>query len=173
MSHLAALPARTLRSRLAPFVFLGLALVVAGCTTTVVQKPSSEMAGMSGMLSVERFLQAVNSGDFDAMARLFGTADGSWSETGGGRCGVFRGRCNSEEDVEIQMALIAEVLTHDDYRIVSDQVVPGREHPTRRLGVDVTQGNRVFRNVGFTVVQTEDGLWLVQQVELEKIVGEP
>jgi hypothetical protein len=150
-----------------------LVVALAGCSRTVTERPSAEMAGMSGMLSVERFMQASNAQDFDAMSRLFGTVDGSWAETGGGRCGLFRGRCMSDEEIEIQMSVIAEILRHEDYRIASNRSVPGRNHPATRFGVDITQRGNVVEDVGFTVVRTGQGLWLVEMVELEKMVRAP
>jgi hypothetical protein len=51
------------------------------------------------------------------------------------------------------MNVIAEILQHDDYEIVSEHMVPGAEVPSNRIGVDLTlpQGLAV-RDVGFTVV---------------------
>ena len=49
-----------------------------GCVTQAApaRQPSSEMAGMLPVLSVERFLQAANARDFEAMRELFGTHAG-------------------------------------------------------------------------------------------------
>ena len=112
---------------------------------------------MGPVLSVERFLQAANAKDFDAMARLFGTADGpvSWPQI----------------EVELRMATIAEILLHQDYRIVSEQRAPGREHPTNRIGVDLTRRDGVIRDVPFLVVQTKRGNWLVEFIDLEKVTS--
>lgn len=157
-------------------VLLGgfLAVLAAGCTTRRVERPD-RMAGMAATLSVERFLQASNARDYDAMARIFGTREGPVAETGGGGCGglgkLFGGRCQSPEDVERWMAAISEILRYDDYKIVSERAEPGREHPASRIGVDLTRSGRVVPDVGFVVVQGEEGGWLVESVDLEKVTS--
>ena len=60
-------------------VLLAMAVFVSACTT---QSAPSEVAPVAAQLSVERFLQAANDRDVQAMGRLFGTADGSLMETG-------------------------------------------------------------------------------------------
>lgn len=112
---------------------------------------------MGPVLSVERFLQAANARDFQAMARLFGTADGP---IGG-----------PKTEVELRMATIAEILRHQDYEIVAEQMEPGRESPTNRVSVNITRGGEVIRDVPFMVVQTGDGDWLVEQIDLVKITS--
>lgn len=135
------------------------ALFLGGCATQVVnERPSGDLLAVAPTLSVERFLQAVNAQDYESMARLFGTYDGPIE--------------GDRMEVEVRMATIAEILRHQDYEIVSDRRPPGREGPTRRLGVDLRVGNRVIRDVGFTVVQSEDGGWLVEQIELEKVTAD-
>ncbi len=146
------------RRRALPLLFLLVA--VAGCTTTRVverTRPSEELAGVAPVLSVERFLQAVNARDFDAMARLFGTHEGP-----------FQGPAS---EVELQMSILAEILGHQDYRIDSERMQPGREHPTRRVGVDLTINGRVIPDVTFLVVQTESGRWLVEEIDVEKVTS--
>jgi hypothetical protein len=115
------------------------------------------MSGMGPPLSVERFLQAVNARDYDAMAALFGTVKGPIE--------------GSRVDIERQMDLISQILRHQDYRVASQAMVPGRESPTTRVGVDLTIGGRVFRDVEFLVVRTEQDSWLVEQIDLEAITG--
>lgn len=116
------------------------------------------MAAVAPMLSVERFLQAANAGDFEAMARLFGTADGPVK--------------GDRKQIELEMATIAEILRHRDYQIVSERRAPGRENPTHRVDVDLTNpAGRVIREVPFHVVQSDDGRWLVEEIDLEKVTG--
>ena len=114
------------------------------------------MAGMGPMLSVERFLQAANTRDFRAMQGLFGTYDGPIQ--------------GDRLELELRMAAIADVLRHDDYAIASEQLEPGREYPTTRVLVTLTQGGRQIAGVPFLVVRTESGGWLVQQVDLEYLM---
>jgi len=130
-----------------------------GCTTRVVQEPrrADPLAGVAPVLSVERFLQAVNAEDFQAMSRIFGTVDGPVE--------------GSREEVELRMATIAQILKHQDYRIDSERLEPGRSNPTRRVGVDLTINGRRISDVAFLVVQTRSGLWMVEQIDLEKVTG--
>ena len=132
-------------------------LLVVGCTTrTMPRTASREVAGMGAMLSVERFLQAANAKDFDAMQALFGSYDGPIE--------------GDRQELELRMAAIAEVLRHEDYEIVSEEREPGREHPTQRVTVTLTKGGKPIPGVPFLVVQTESGGWLVEQVDLEHVM---
>jgi hypothetical protein len=109
-------------------------------------------------LTVERFLQAANIRDLDTMSRLFGTDDGPILETA------------NREEVELRMDLIAEILQHDDYEIVSDRIVPGAATQSNRIGVDlVLPGGARVEDVGFTVVLESPNRWLVNVIELVKI----
>ena len=135
------------------------AVILTGCTSQVVQeRPSGDLLAVAPSLSVERFLQAVTEQDYESMSRLFGTVDGPIE--------------GDRMEVEVRMATIAEILRHEDYEIQSERRPPGREAPTRRIGVDLRIGNRVVRDVGFTVVQSAGGGWLVEQIELEKVTAE-
>lgn len=146
-------------SRTVRLLALALMAAAAGCTTRTVEAPrrAGTLAGVAPVLSVERFLQAVNAEDYEAMARIFGTADGPvegpWQE------------------VELRMATIAAILKHQDYRIDSERLEPGRAEPTRRVGVDLTIGGRVIPDVAFLVVQTPSGTWMLEQIDLEKVTG--
>lgn len=151
-------------------------LLAAGCATR--SAGDGEMAAVAPMMSVERFLQAANSRDLDAMARLFGTPDGPIADTGSTLgCGfkkVFSWiglgeACTSAQDVELRMDAIARILQHDDYRIESESRVPGRQDPTTRVSVNVDVGNETVRDVPFFVVQTSEGRWMVEQIGLERL----
>lgn len=136
-----------------------LGLLLGACSTQVVeQPPSGDLLAVAPSLSVERFLQAVNAQDYESMSRLFGTYDGPIE--------------GDRMEVEVRMATIAEILRHQDYEIISERRPPGREGPTRRISVDLRVGNRVIRDVGFTVVQSDEGGWLVEQIELEKVTAD-
>jgi len=146
-------------SRTACLLFLMLAGAGAGCTTRTVEPPrgAGALAAVAPVLSVERFLQAVNADDYDAMARIFGTVDGPVE--------------GPREEVELRMATIAAILKHQDYRIDSERLEPGRTNPTRRVGVDLTIGGRLVPDVAFLVVQTPAGTWMLEQIDLEKVTG--
>lgn len=143
-------------------VSLLLVLASVSCTSQTVQRAPSpgdgtELAGVAPVLSVERFLQAVNAEDYAAMARLFGTA---------------RGPIQGEStEIELRMATIAEILQHQDYRIDSERLEPGRADFTRRVGVDMTVDGRIITDVAFLVVQTESGRWMVQEIDLERVTS--
>lgn len=168
---------RPLRSVFASLVFTFVVLS-SGCTRVVIQGPGGELAAVAPQMSVERFLQASNARDYAGMARLFGTPDGPIAETGNGfGCGLKLlvawlpgvSRCRRWADVELQMAAIAEVLRHQDYRIVSEAIQPGRSSLTNRIGVDLMRPGSVVRDVPFLVVRTSEGRWLVQEIDLERI----
>lgn len=155
-------------------------LGVAACVTTPAEGGAG-LAGLAPVLSVERFLQAANGGDLEAMARLFGTADGSFAERAGGSfsCAFRRmgswirlgDACLDRTEIELRMNAIAIALQHDDYRIRSEASVPGRVRPTTRIGVDIDQGGETFADVGFNVVQSTDGRWLVEDIDLAAVTA--
>ena len=160
-----------------PAVSLCLLLCVA-CTQRVV--PAQRAMTVAPMLSVEAFLQASNSRDYEAMARLFGTPGGPLSDTGSTFSCAFRkmgswiglaSSCQRWEDVELRMAAIATILEHVDYQIVGERREPGRSDPTNRVTVNLTQGERVVQDVPFMVVQTGSGSWLVQEIDLVKLTS--
>ena len=112
---------------------------------------------------VERFLQAANIRDLQTMSRLFGTDDGPIGDTG------------SRQEVELRMDLIAEILQHADYQIMSESLVPGTESPSIRVGVNILivtpRGTTMVRDVGFTVVLESPNRWLINVIELVKITA--
>ena len=113
------------------------------------------------------------------MAGLFGTADGPIIETGGTfgcafkRMGSWIGlgdRCRTLQEVELQMDAISEILRHEDYTIMTDARVPGRDDPTTRVGVNLLINGRDVPDIPFLVVQTGEGRWLVEHIDLEKVM---
>lgn len=157
---------------------LALALAVpSACTRYVVETPA---AAVGAQLSVERFLQAANQRDVEAMGRLFGTVDGAAMETGSTFGCMFKkigswfggSPCVNRQEVEIRMDAIASVLQHRDYRIVNERRVAGRTAPTTEVTVNMTtiQGVDVAA-VPFEVVRTGEGRWLVQRVDLERVMA--
>ena len=157
---------------------LALFLGIAGCTTTRIVAPG-EMAAVAPMLSVERFLMASNERDLHSMGGLVGTADGPSFDTGGSFGCMFKkigswigvgDRCRTLQEVELQMDAIAGILQHQDYLIKSDTRVPGRSNPTTRVSVDFVINGRDVVDIPFQVVQTNDGLWLIENIDLEKVM---
>ena len=142
--------------------FLLLTSAGACSSQTVVNQPQ---LGVTPALTVERFLQAVNARDLETMARLFGDDDGPIGD--GGR----------RTEVELRMDLLAEILQHDNYEIVSERRVPGAETLSRRVGVDmdilIPRGTTTVRDVGFTVVLESPDRWLVNLIDVTKITEAP
>lgn len=124
-------------------------------------------------------MEAANRRDLDALARAFGTHQGSVADTRGGLgCGLRRvaswlgalDRCPTRQEVEVRMHAIAAVLEHDGFEVTAAERVPGRDPPVTRVSVEVRRGERILGDVGVFVVRTASG-WLVESVELEKITG--
>ena len=160
------------------FLMASACLMLAACVTRVVGP--DPMAGVGSSLAVERFLQSANGQDLHGMARIFGTADGPIIDTGSTfgcafkKIGSWFGMCDAciaYREVELRMYAIAQILRHEDYRIVSESNVPGRVDQTTRIGVDLVRvGGQRVADLGFLVVREGgDGHWLIQEIELEKI----
>lgn len=159
-------------------VFAGL-LLTAGCTTRTVSLADPATA-VAPQLSVERFLRAVNSRDYVAMSRLFGTVDGPIGDTGGAfgcfwkKLGAIFGgtSCQQWREVELRLDTLAEILQQTDYQIVSERRVAGRRHPTTRISVDmvVPPNNRAAPDIGFVVVRA-DGRWMIECIETDKVLS--
>ena len=154
------------------------ALLVSGCASSRVSSDGG--FDVAPQLSVERFLQAANSRDLVSMSRLFGTTSGPIGDTGSSfgcfwkRIGTLFGgdSCRKWRDVEVQMDLISQILTHEDYRIASEQRVAGRDVETIRLGVNFTiNRTRSVPDVGFVLVRSGDSNWLVLEIDLAKITN--
>jgi hypothetical protein len=80
-------------------------------------------------------------------------------------------RCRRWQEVELWMATLAEVLRHQDYRISSERLEPGRRYVTNRVGVDLTRGGEVIRDVPFLVVRSGGGSWLIEEIALTRLTG--
>ncbi|MCG6956512.1 MAG: hypothetical protein LJF04_11045 [Gemmatimonadetes bacterium] len=171
-------PFRRVGSRRTSLMILLVALpvAVAGCTTSVQQPPA---AGVVAQLSVDRFLAAANERDLVTMGRIFGTVDGPISDTGSTfgcffkKIGSWFGgnACRKQQDVQVQMAAIANVLKHDDYKIVREEPVAGRLNEATRVYVNLTTPERQVTDVPFVVVRSKHGQWLVEEVDLKKVMG--
>jgi hypothetical protein len=157
-------------------VALVLATALSACTTVVRQGPG---AGLVSQLSLERFLQAANERDLEAMGRLFGTEGGAAWDTGSTFGCAFKkigswfggSSCVKKRDVEIRMDAIARILRHDDYRIVREENVAGRLSRANRVFVDFTIGGRAVTGIPFLVVKTDGGQWLVEEIDLERVMA--
>ena len=146
----------------------GLLLFVAACSTH-----STGATGFGPSLTIERFLQAASSvtqlseaqgqgaaqmaDEIDAMARLFGTTEGSILDR------------DPRDEVEQRMFLIARILEHTDYAIAGERAVPGRSREAIEVNVRLTTATGDV-DVPFTVVQA-GGDWLIEKIGLEAITN--
>ena len=112
-------------------------------------------------LVVERYLQAVNQHDLRVMSELFGTAEGNMRELESVRY--------AEELAHIHSSL----LRHDEFRILRQQVVPGRMHEAADVLVELRRGERQYV-VPFRVVRRNRpaGSWIIEKIELDKVAGD-
>ena len=137
-----------------PILFL-LVAAVGACSSQ--SNVSQAPALLAPSLTVERFLQAANTRDLVTMGRLFGTDDGPVADT-------WR-----REDIELRMSVLADILQHRNYEIVSEGSVPGAEVPSTRVGVDIqTSRGPTIRDVGFTVVAGSGNQWLVNVIDVDE-----
>jgi hypothetical protein len=153
-----------------------LAAVPAACTHVVERPPA---AGVVAQLSLDRFMQAVNQRDIVTMEQTFGTEDGPIGDTGSTfgcffkKIGSWFGgtACRSQRDVQVQMAALADILKHDDYKVVRELPVAGRLSSATQIFVDITQGDRTISGVPFLMARTSKGDWMVERVDLQRVMG--
>jgi hypothetical protein len=69
------------------------------------------------------------------------------------------------------MEAISSILQHENYRIVRDEMVAGRDTPTTRVVVNLTIRGQSINNIPFLVVQAGAGRWLVQEVDLQSVMA--
>lgn len=69
------------------------------------------------------------------------------------------------------MNAIGLALEHQDYAIGAETQVPGRTHPTRRVGVTLTRGARTFEDIPFLVVESRNGSWLIEEIGLDQMTS--
>ena len=154
-----------------------LALTLGGCATQPVRPGAG--AGVVAQLTLERFLEASNARDLEGMARLFGTQRGSSWDTGSTFTCFFKkigswfdgSPCVKKRDVEVRMDAIAQILRHEDYRIVREETVAGRLSRATRIYVDFTVNREQVTAVPFVLVRTGDGQWLVEEIDLQRVMA--
>jgi hypothetical protein len=144
----------------------GLACMVSACVQKVESRPQPAVSGsaVAPGLVLEQFLRAVNAAAANdtsgvtVMGRLFGTTEGSVN------------RVDEPRNVEQRMFLIASILRHDDYKILGEQIVPGRLNEARQINVEMAIGERKV-TVPFTMVRTRADNWLVESVGVETLTA--
>ena len=144
----------------------GLLLFVTACAAR-----SQSESGFGPALTIERFLQAASSvtqlsqaqgqgaaqmaDEIEAMARLFGTSDGSILDR------------DPRDEVEQRMFLIAQILEHTDYQLAGERAIPGRSRDAIEVVVRLTNDAGVV-DVPFQVVRAGDE-WLIENIHLEAV----
>ncbi|GMV06692.1 MAG: hypothetical protein AMXMBFR53_29670 [Gemmatimonadota bacterium] len=163
-------------TRMLRLLSAALVLSLAGCTTVVRQGPG---AGVVAQLSLERFLQASAQRDLEGMARLFGSEGGAEWDTGSTFGCAFKkigswfggSSCVKKRDVEVRMDAIARILQHQDYRITREETVAGRLGRATRIYANLTVAGQTVSDVPFVMVRTGGGQWLVEQIDLERVMA--
>jgi hypothetical protein len=69
------------------------------------------------------------------------------------------------------MDLLARVLRHDDYTIGPEADVPGRSYPASTIMVNLMIGGQEYSDVPFTVIRTDAGLWLLEEIGLDRVTN--
>ncbi|MEX0907808.1 MAG: hypothetical protein WD054_05715 [Gemmatimonadota bacterium] len=119
--------------------------------------PLTQQAGVAPTMTIERFLRAVNENDLDTMSGLFGTRDGAIDQSW------------PREESDARMFLLASILRHSDYSILSEQIVPGRREEATQFLVSISTSEQQV-TVPFTLVRTgEHQHWLIEQIGIESV----
>jgi hypothetical protein len=107
--------------------------------------------------AVEQFMQLATANSYVQMGYVFGTHEGPII------------RRDPEPQVERRMYAIANILKNERFVIRSQAPIPGRASTeAMQLTVQLTQ-NGQRKDVPFVVVHTNNGAWLVEQVDLERL----
>jgi hypothetical protein len=125
-------------------------LTACGGRTSTVQPAKSAAAAVQG------FMQAVADSNVGKMAGLWGTTNGPAAKTG------------QPTDWERRVAIMQAYLKSDSYRLTSDV---GEGESRRALQVQIRRQTCTW-NVPFLAVKTNDGSWVVNQVDLTQ-AGNP
>jgi len=137
----------TIAHRTLAVASLGLVLGCAGRAGDVAPSPATPEA------TIELFLDAVNAGDLDRMATLWGDERGPSSATN---------RIPRAQRAQ-RLAIIQRLLRSDGRRLVSSEnTMPAA--PVRTY--ELSQGTRRF-SVPFTCVPSPHGGWLIREIGLD------
>jgi hypothetical protein len=115
------------------------------------------------------------------MGRLFGTRSGPAWDTGSTLGCAFKkigswfggSTCVQKRDVEVRMDAIAQILSHEDYRVLREEPVAGRMGEATRIYVDLTVNGQTVSEIPFVMVRTGGGQWLVEELDLQKVMARP
>lgn len=109
-------------------------------------------------LTLERFLQAVNTNDLHTMTQLFGTSRRTIDQI------------ESRERAERRMQVLASILRHDDYAVRGQRAVPGRINDATELLVEMKTADHTVV-VPYLVVRRRDGGWIIERIDIEAITA--
>jgi hypothetical protein len=146
---------------LAALTLTTIALSGACVTRTVVpnaqaQQTAQATGGVAATMTIERFLKAVNQNDIDTMASLFGTRDGSVTQTW------------TKKEIDTHMFLMTSILRHSDFNIAGEQIVPGRRDEATQYNVRMMIKNDTAI-VPFTMVRSKNNAWLIENICLNRV----
>ncbi|MGH7469136.1 MAG: hypothetical protein ACRENP_14360 [Longimicrobiales bacterium] len=142
----------------------GLLFSSGACVQKVEVRPMSSGSAVAPGLVLEQFLRAANAAAANdtagivVMGRLLGNKEGPVSQQW------------PRQEVQQRMFLTASILKHDDYKILGEQIVPGRLHEARQINVEMAMGPRRV-TVPFTMVRSKADNWLIESVALENVTG--
>ncbi len=135
-------------------MWVALVAMAAACGGGARAEPALDSPGPA--LVVERFLQAANANDLETMTQLFGSSTRTIDQ--------LDGRTKAQR----RMHVLATLLRHDDYRILSQSAVPGRLREATELQVQLRQGDRDVV-VPHLVVRRKSGGWIIERIEIERL----
>lgn len=101
--------------------------------------------------TVQNFMKAVADSNLTTMADLWGTTRGA------------AGTTHQPPDYERRIAVMRAYLSHDDFRILSDN--PDGSETRRAMQVQIRRQACTW-DIPFTVIQLADGTWIINQVDL-------
>lgn len=128
------------------------ALALAACGGSSAP-PSSVSPSDTPDATVTSFLRAVKDSNLTAMSQLWGTAEGSASET------------KKPDQWERRVELMQIYLNHDAARVVASGPETGGGVNRHTVTVELARAGCI-RQVPFTVVRRNRGGWLVNEIEL-------
>jgi hypothetical protein len=118
--------------------------------------PSAGPGASAPAAAVERFLRLVQTKSYLEMGQVFGTREGPIAAR------------DPAGEVERRMYAVASILEHQRFTIRDEGPIPGRTGEAYRLAVALENRGRTSQ-VPFTVVRGPNGLWFVEQVDLEAV----
>lgn len=140
-----------------PMLVAALLAAMAGCGSSQAEPQRVSPSSSPGpALAVERFLQAANGNDLETMMELFGTANRTIAEIDG------------QSRAERRMHVLATLLHHDDFAILSQQGVAGRLGEATQLQVELTRDGKSVV-VPHLVVRRRSGGWVIEKIDIEKL----